>query len=383
MTTLSSAHDRRLLAEAVRQCAESRGGPRPHLAGDDTPSGVDLELWAQLGTGMGLSGLLVPETHGGAGATVADAVAVLTELGATLAPVPALATIGMAGPLLRLCPESGARDELLHGIAAGEAVVTVAWPDLRRDDDGLHALTHTRGRNGSEAVVSGAVDFVFDGSLADVVLLRSMNSDGAAVLAVDLGADGVTRSPMTTLDLTRGMAAIELSSAPARVLAVGPVADAVIEQALDLALVAVSAEQVGIASQCLDQAVAYARDRVQFDRPIGSFQAVKHKLVDLLLDVELARSALDGAAAAADDLLLDPAPQRVDALRAAASMAKAMCSETATRVAAETLHVFGGIGFTWEHDAHLYFRRAKTLEVVLGAPAVHRRRMAAALGVTS
>ncbi|WP_238586183.1 acyl-CoA dehydrogenase family protein [Rhodococcus rhodochrous] len=150
---------------------------------------------------------------------------------------------------------------------------------------------------------------------------------------------------------------------------------------LDIALTCMAAEQVGIAARCHEQAVEWARERIQFDRPIGSFQAIKHSLVDLLMDLELSRSALEVAVRAADAYLESPSSQTSGALRTAASAAKAMCGDAASRVTDETLHIFGGIGFTWEHDAHLYFRRAKALDLLLGAPAEHRRRLAASLGV--
>jgi alkylation response protein AidB-like acyl-CoA dehydrogenase len=140
-------------------------------------------------------------------------------------------------------------------------------------------------------------------------------------------------------------------------------------------------ESVGLAQACLDSCVAYVKDRVQFDRPIGSFQAIKHRLVDLLLELELARSAADSAVLAAEAYRGGPGPASARELRAAASMAKAMCGETGVLIARETLHLFGGIGFTWEHDAHLYYRRAKANELLLGDPAAHRVRLAATVGI--
>jgi alkylation response protein AidB-like acyl-CoA dehydrogenase len=175
---------------------------------------------------------------------------------------------------------------------------------------------------------------------------------------------------MSAMDLTRELATLEFTDAPGTVLG----NDVDLQVALDLALVFIAAEQIGIAQHCHDSAVTWAKERVQFDRPIGQFQAIKHQLVDLLMALELARSSLDVAVSAADAYLGDPTPGSAKTLSIAASVAKARCGEAAILVADESLHLLGGIGFTWEHDAHLYFRRAKTLEVLLGTPAAHRRR---------
>jgi alkylation response protein AidB-like acyl-CoA dehydrogenase len=216
---------------------------------------------------------------------------------------------------------------------------------------------------------------------AEVLLAPAAGPDGVVLVAVEAEAAGVRRTPMTALDLTRGLAAVTFDGAPVVVLTEPRASADLLLPGLDIALTCLAAEQVGIASRCLDDAVAWAKERIQFDRAIGSFQAVKHTLVDLLQDLELARSALDVAVAAADAHLDDPTDETARALRVAASAAKAMCGDAATRLTDETLHVFGGIGFTWEHDAHLYFRRARTLEVLLGSPDDHRARLAAALGV--
>jgi alkylation response protein AidB-like acyl-CoA dehydrogenase len=186
---------------------------------------------------------------------------------------------------------------------------------------------------------------------------------------------------MTALDLTRGLATVTFDSAAAVVLSGPHDSDEVFEAGLDIAVTCCAAEQVAVADHCLGAAVAWAKERVQFDRPIGSFQAIKHTLVDLLLDLELSRSALDVAVAAADRHLAAPDRASAKELRVAAAAAKALCGDAAIRVTEETLHVFGGVGFTWEHEAHLYFRRARTLDAILGPPADHRRRVAAAVGV--
>jgi alkylation response protein AidB-like acyl-CoA dehydrogenase len=373
--TAVSADDRRLLVESVRAAA-SVVSPRTHLAGESGP-GTDDTLWKTLTEQIGLAGLLVPEELGGADAGVAEVVATLSELGSQLSPVPVLATLGMAAPLLAVAGDTE-QVRLLRGRLASGAAATVAWshpgsvdltPELRL------------GRSGGGAVVSGEALFVLDGMAAQVVLALAAGPDGIVLVAVEADAGGVQRTPMNTLDLTRGMAAVVFDRAVATVLTPPSGSAEHLVPGLDIALTCLAAEQVGVAARCHADAVAWAKERVQFDRAIGSFQAIKHSLVDLLLDLELSRSALDVAARAADAYLAAPGEATARELRTAASAAKAMCGDAATRITDESLHIFGGIGFTWEHDAHLYFRRAKSLDLMLGAPADHRARLAATLGV--
>jgi alkylation response protein AidB-like acyl-CoA dehydrogenase len=228
---------------------------------------------------------------------------------------------------------------------------------------------------GDTVAVTGRASFVLDGMDADVILAPAVGDDTTLVVAIDATDPSLRRNAMDTLDLTRGLAAVEFTDTPGTVLG----AEVDVQAALDLTLVLIAAEQVGIAQHCHDAAVAWAKERVQFDRPIGQFQAIKHQLVDLLMAVELARSSLDVAVEAADAYLGEPGSEAARALSIAASVAKARCGDAAMVVADESLHIFGGIGFTWEHDAHLYLRRAKTLEVLLGTPAAHRRRFAGML----
>jgi alkylation response protein AidB-like acyl-CoA dehydrogenase len=189
------------------------------------------------------------------------------------------------------------------------------------------------------------------------------------------------RYPCQTLDLTRPLAAMTLDKAEAALVGAESGAEIPLRAALDLALVLMAVEQVGGAQRCLDNTVAYVKQRIQFGRPIGSFQAVKHALVDVLLAVEMARSAADTAVAAADAYLAAPGENRADALALAASLAKVTCSEAYSYTAEETLHLHGGIGFTWEHDAHLHYRRARATELFLGTPDSHRDRLAVCAGL--
>lgn len=362
------AEERNALAEAVAEAATA--GARDFLSEDGVPQ-RDNQLWTTLVGQMGLAGLLIPEEYAGAGAGVAEAALVLEVLARRLAVVPALSSVGIATALLRTVYGVSA-GPLLKELASGSMTATVAWPAPDGAGTTPTLVAHGDSSVGAKVVVSGRTLFVLDGLDADVVLTAANCGDSAVVVAIDADDSWVSKTAMETLDLTRSLASMEFVEAPATVLAV----DVDLDPAFDIALVLMAAEQVGIARQCHESAVAWAKERVQFDRPIGQFQAIKHQLVDLLMSVELAQSALDGAVEAADAYLDNPTPTAARALSVAASAAKDRCGSAATLLADESLHIFGGIGFTWEHDSHLYLRRAKTLEVLLGSPASHRQRFA-------
>ena len=372
----SATEDIALLAAAVREAALSTD-LRAYL-GDDKPPGLDEALWKVLGRQIGVPGLVIPEQYDGAGAGMDVLAAALSELGATLAAVPALTSAGMTPCLLLAAGVNDQGAALLRKLAQVDVTATVLWSD--RAADGVPSgLNFSVGPDGPR--VSGDCSFVLDGARADLVVAAVVTDEGPALVSIPVTGAGVDKQPMTTIDLTRGMTAFQFDDVAVEVVT-PVVAPAVLASAYDLALVCLAAEMVGLAAECLDRAVAWAKERVQFGRPIGSYQAIKHTLVDLLMEVELARSALEVAVAAAADLLEEPNADSRSALVTAASMAKAVCGDAAVKVADETLHVFGGIGFTWEHDSHLYLRRAKTLELLMGDPASHRARMAASLGVS-
>ena len=217
--------------------------------------------------------------------------------------------------------------------------------------------------------VSGTVSQVVDGGIADVLLVAARGTDGVALYAVDTAAAGVQRTPLATLDLTRSEANIAFTDAPARVIAGPADTSRILDHALQVGAALLAVEQVGAAQHLLDLSVEYAKSRLQFGRPIGSFQAVKHRLADLLVDVEHARSTAYHAIWALADGSDDPA--------LATSIAQAVCSAALSHVATDTIQVHGGIGFTWEHQAHLYYKRAATDAVLLGSAEQHRDRVAA------
>ncbi len=214
---------------------------------------------------------------------------------------------------------------------------------------------------------------VTDGNVASLILVPAMTEKGLSLFAVKGDATGVARESLPTMDQTRKQSRIELSDAPAALIGVEGEALGGLETTMQIAEAALAAEQVGGAQRVLNNAVEYAKNRVQFGRPIGSFQAIKHKCADMLLDVESAKSAAYYAAWAAQE--------RNDELPIAASLAKSFCSEAYFHCAAENIQIHGGIGFTWEHHAHLYFKRAKSSELFLGDPAYHRELLAQRLGI--
>ncbi|WP_040840988.1 acyl-CoA dehydrogenase family protein [Nocardia brevicatena] len=362
------ARERRELARAVRDAAAS--GPRKFLDEHGCPR-RDARLWKVLTEQMGLAGLLLPDPHAEARAGIAEVALVLEQLARSLAVVPGLSSLGCAGTLLRVV-DTEAAYALMERMAEGAVTATVVWPDASSTSVTPEFVAEGPTEEGAVTQVTGRAEIVVDAADVDVLLVPARNGAETVVVAVEVSAPGVAREARSGLDLTRGLAAVDLAQAPGTVLG----AEVDLQAALDLTLVLIAAEQVGIAQQCHDAAVEWAKERIQFDRPIGQFQAIKHRLVDLLMALELARSALDVAGRAGDDYLAEPIAARARALAVAASMAKARCGEAATLVADESLHILGGIGFTWEHDAHLFLRRAKSLEVLFGAPAAHRARFA-------
>jgi alkylation response protein AidB-like acyl-CoA dehydrogenase len=327
-----------------------------------TDPGYDPAVWAQIGQ-LGLAGLIIPEKHGGAGCGPVEQLVVCEEMGAALLCAPYLGSAVLATWALLASDDADAQADLLPAMASGERIAALAAPE----DDGSWTpadFSVTARRSGAGYLLDGRKSFVLDGMIADLILVAASSDDGSALFAVDGGAPGLTRHPMETLDLTRRQAVLTFSGTPARLVGEPGAAAQIVAQAIRGGALALAAEQVGGAQRCLDMAVAYAKVRHQFGRAIGSFQAIKHMCADMLLEVESARSAAYQAAWSAADGAAD--------LPLVASLAKAFCSEAYFHVAASNIQIHGGIGFTWEHDAHLYYRRAKSAEVMLGTPAAHR-----------
>ncbi|HVV77215.1 MAG TPA: acyl-CoA dehydrogenase family protein [Mycobacteriales bacterium] len=338
----------------------------------DTDEGFDRDVWAQLSSQLSLPGLAVPEEYDGAGFGYVELAVVFEEMGRALFCGPYFATVALAASTLLAVDDVTARKDLLPGIARGETIATLAitesdgaWRDA--------SIATTADAAGDGWRLSGTKDFVVDGHIADLLLVVARSAAGLSLYAVDASAAGVERELLHTLDETRKLARVRLTDTPARLIGIDGEAWPVLERVLDLASVALALESVGGAQRCLDMAVEYAKVRVQFGRPIGSFQAVKHRCADMLVDVEGAKSAAYYAAWCA--------AERNDELPISASLAKAFCTEIYAKAAADNIQVHGGIGFTWEHPAHLYLKRAKSSELLLGDPATHRDRLGAHLGI--
>jgi alkylation response protein AidB-like acyl-CoA dehydrogenase len=350
------------LRSTVRKFAAENFGEQSARTLMESEPRFDPRVWNRLGTELGVLGLSVPEADGGAGGTLVDQAIAVEELGAALATGPVFGTVLLAIPALVAASSSTPRDELLDTLVEGTRTAAFAVPDRAGAfDPALVTVTGTE-------TLTGALERVVDGGAADELLVAASGPDGIALYAVDATGPGVARTGLVTLDLTRPQANITLIDASARLIAGPDEADRVITHALQAASALLAAEQVGAAQHLLDLSVDYAKSRLQFGRPIGSFQAVKHRLADCLVDLEHARSAAYHAVWALSDASDDPA--------LAASIAQATASAAFVKVATDTIQVHGGIGFTWEHQAHLYLKRATTDAALLGSAEAHRSRVA-------
>jgi alkylation response protein AidB-like acyl-CoA dehydrogenase len=369
------------LRKSVRRFLEDKSDSPEVRRLMETTEGYDTDVWKQMGQQLGLQGLAIPEEYGGSGYTFVELVVVLEEMGRSLLCAPYFSTVALAANAILASGDDSAKKELLPGIASGETIATLAFTEEsgRWDEDGIQMEAT---KSGDGYTLSGTKMFVIDGHVANLLIVAARagaagggKSDGAGVslFAVDGDASGITKTPLQTMDQTRKQAKVEFANTPARLIGAEGGAGAALSKTLDLAAVALAAEQVGGAQKCLEMAVEYAKVRVQFGRPIGSFQAIKHKCADMLLEVESAKSAAYYAGwAAAEDS---------DELPVVASLAKAYCSDAYFHAAAENIQIHGGIGFTWEHDAHLYFKRAKSSELLLGDPTYHRELLAQRIGI--
>ena len=355
------------LREAVsRFCADNFDEAAVRRLMESDPP-FDRKAWARLGGELGVLGLSVPEDDGGVGGSLIDQAVAVERLGAALACGPLFGTVYLAIPALVAASGGPVRDALLAELIEGRRTAAFAVGDRAGAFDPA-AVTVTASASGEDWALTGTALRVVDAPSADDLLVAATGPDGVALFAVDTGSAGVQRVSLATLDLTRPQADVEFADAPAKLVAGPDEAVRVIEHALQVGSALLAVEQVGAARHLLDLSVEYAKTRLQFGRPIGSFQAVKHKLADLLVEVEHAQSAAYHAVWALADGAGDPALE--------ASIAQAVCSAAFARVATDTIQVHGGIGFTWEHQAHLYYKRATTDSALLGSPEQHRNRVA-------
>ncbi len=337
-------------------------------------SGHSPELWKKM-AGLGWQGLILPEEHGGAGLTFVDLIVVLEEMGRVVLPGPFLSTVVFAGLAIA---ESGSADQKkkwLPRIASGDLVATLALiePSGRWDADGIAA---TATPDGDGWKLEGTKLFVPDGHVAELLVVAarkpgSKGNDGVSLFLVDAKTPGLRVSPLKTMDQTRKLSEVVLSGVKVgREALLGAEGGAwkAIQRIADRGKVALCAEMCGGAQRVLDMSVEYAKVREQFGKPIGSFQAIQHKCANMMVQVESAKSATYYAAwAVANDVPEAPL---------AAAMAKAYCSDAYRFVAGEGIQIHGGIGFTWEHDMHIFFKRAKSSEVTFGDATLNREIVA-------
>jgi alkylation response protein AidB-like acyl-CoA dehydrogenase len=355
------------LRKAVRKfCVENFDEQTVRRLMESDPP-FDPKSWTRLGTELGVLGLSVPEVDGGVGGTLVDQAVAVEELGAALACGPSFGTVYLAIPALVAASAGAVRNEVLAELVEGRRTAAFAVPDRAGAFD-ASAVAVTAAGSGDAWTLAGTVGRVVDAGAADDLLVAAVGRDGVGLYAVNAAGPGVARTPLLTVDMTRPQAGVTLSDAPARLVAGPDEAERVITHALQVGSALLAVEQVGAAQHMLDVAVQYAKDRLQFGRPIGSFQAVKHRLADMMVDLEHARSTAYHAVWALTDGSDDPA--------LAASIAQATCSAAFSRIATDAIQTLGGIGFTWEHQAHLYFKRATTDAALLGSAEQHRSRVA-------
>ena len=360
------------LRSTIRAFMEAKSSEEAVREQMETDTGYDADVWKQMAEQMGLQGLHIPEEYGGSGFGYVELGIVLEEMGRALLCAPFFSSVVLAANTLIHSGDDAAKAAHLPGIAAGTTIATLAFtePSGRWDESGI---TMEATASGDGYTLTGTKSYVLDGHTADLIIVAARTSAGVSLFAVDGGAAGLERTALATMDQTRKQARLEFSSTPATLIGADGAGWQVLETVLDLAAVGLAAEQVGGAQLVLEMAVQYAKDRVQFGRPIGSFQAIKHKCADMLLEVESAKSAAYYGLWCASEMN--------EELPSVASLAKAYCSEAYFHATAENIQIHGGIGFTWEHPAHLYFKRAKSSELLFGDPTYHREVLAQRIGI--
>ena len=370
----------RALADALSSLLADRGGLDKALARTESGQTYDEGLWQSVAADLGCAGLLIPEAHGGAGASYREAAAAAEALAAFVAPVPFLGSAVVATAAL-LSVTAGAGEtsasvravaDLLGRLADGDTTAALAISFATAPGASYPAsvrLAGTRPGDAAEGIarLRGMVTGVADALPAGVLLVPA---DGvpSGLYLVDMAVSGVAKRPVVSLDMTRQLCDLSFDDAPATLIASGPVASLAVEVALAAGAGVLASEQVGLAQRCLDMTVAYVKERRQFARPVGSFQALKHRLAQEWVEVTQARAASRYAAACL--ATGDP-----DA-KVAVALAQAYCSEVAVHAAQECVQLHGGIGFTWEHPAHLYLKRAKADSIAFGTADAHRAALA-------
>ena len=360
----STTDQQRALRDAVADLLARHSDEAQVRALMATDTGFDPAMWRELAA-MGLTGLLIAEQYGGSGAGPVEMGIAMEEMGRALLVGPFLSTAVLVPSLLAEVGDAAECAAVLPRIAAGDVIATVAFAE-----DGSARLPATiatsAGAIGGAWHITGYKHFVLDGQLANLLYVLADTDAGPAVFAVDAGATGLDITPLTTVDPTRKQSRLQFVDTPARLVGRPGAGVEAFTAALDRAAVALASEQAGGARRAVAMATEYAKTRYQFGRAIGSFQAVKHMCADMLLEAESAVSAARFVAGS----FAEHAPSRIADL----ALAQAYCSDSFVSVAADNIQVHGGIGFTWEHPAHLYLRRARSDAQLLGSPSWHRER---------
>ncbi|MEI8000362.1 MAG: acyl-CoA dehydrogenase family protein [Actinomycetes bacterium] len=365
------------LRDAVRRFMEAKSASEDVRRLMETTDGYDPAVWSQMANELGLQSLAIPEEYGGQGFTFIELAIVLEEMGRALLCAPYFSSVVLAAHAILNAGTDAEKAEFLPGIASGETIAALAFTEPNGKWDAAGITMEATG-SGEAFTLSGTKMFVIDGHLANTIVVVARQAgtsgeDGIGFFVVDADAPGLTRTALATMDQTRKQARLDFDGVAARPLGTVGSGWAALSKTLDQAAVAIANESIGGAQKCLEMSVEYAKVRVQFGRPIGSFQAIKHKCADMLLEVESGKSAAYYAAwAAAEDNEERPV---------VASLAKAYVSDAYFHAAAENIQIHGGIGFTWEHDAHLYFKRAKSSEILLGDATYHRELLAQRIGI--
>jgi alkylation response protein AidB-like acyl-CoA dehydrogenase len=335
----------------------------------EAPEGFSRASWQAIARQLGLPAIVVPEPLGGAGGTAIELAIVGEELGRVLYCSPWFASCVLAVTALGASLD-GSAGGLIAPLIAGEATGTVAADHLLSPGAAVQVVATAAAS--AAGTISGVAEFVIDGASADCLLVLANDEHGGSLYLLE-DRTGVAVEPLATLDLTRRMSALRFTEAPVRRLGPPGNAAAVRDQLAATAGLAAAAESLGGMQACLDQSSEYVKTRFQFGRPIGSFQAIKHKVANMLVDVEISRTAVLHAAWACAGGVAD-APLTVH-------LAQAEVGDSYLAVAGDNIQAHGGIGFTFDHDAHLYFRRAKAAQLMLGTPDYHRDRVAELVGI--
>ncbi len=365
------------LRRTIRQFLEAKSPSAEVRRLMEDGVGYDPAVWSQMAEQLGLQSLHIPEEFGGQGFTFVELAMVFEEMGRVLLCSPYFATVGLATNAILNAGNAENHKALLPGIASGETIAALAFTEPNGKWDAA-GITMEATPSGDGYVLNGTKGFVIDGHNASLIvvvarLAGTTGTDGIGFFTVAGDAAGLTRTALSTMDQTRKQAKLEFANVAASALGTPGDGFAAFSKTLDQAAVLLSNEMIGGAQFVLDQSVEYAKVRVQFGRPIGSFQAIKHKCADMLLEVESGKSAAYYSAwAAAEDN---------EELPVVAALAKAYISDAYFHCAAENIQIHGGIGFTWEHDAHLYFKRAKSSEIYLGDATYHRELLAQRIGI--